>query len=120
MKISQLGTFGIIGAVVSITAACGGSPTRPAPFNQGIGNGLSAPSVTLSDPKPALEICANQAPPDASADQTSEASDTFVAMCDVSTTAEPPAADEAQAEPQGDVVISDTSTTDDLRAARGF
>ena len=64
MKINLLGTFGIIGVVASFTAACGGSPTKPTASNPFVGDGGSAPSVNISNPRTVigLEVCANQPP----------------------------------------------------------
>src|SRR5947208_2563909 len=110
MKISQLGTFGIIAAVVSITSACGGSPTKPTAINSVIGDGASASSVNVSNPRPALEICTNQPPADAGEDQAGDAPAAPVVMCDVPATNEP----------TDDAVISDPSTTDDLQSAKAL
>ena len=117
MKINLLGTFGIIGVVASFTAACGGSPTKPNASNPFVGDGGSAPSVNISNPRTVigLEVCANQPP--ASDDPYGDAQP--VAMCDVYAPDEPAAdvaADEAATE---DVVISETST-DEILSARTF
>ena len=68
MKHSQVGTLGIIGVVVLFTAACGGSPTKPAALNPGSGDGASAASVTFSNTK-LIEAVDEPAAADAPADE---------------------------------------------------
>ena len=132
MKINQFGVVGIIGVVVSMTAACGGNPVKPGALNPGVGNGGSGSnSFILSDPKlaaPALEPCANQPIPEPGQNE----SDIFVAMCDVVIADEPPAAEEAPAteqvpatdEAQADAVAPDAvigeATTGDFPAIRSL
>jgi hypothetical protein len=125
MKINQLGTFGMLGVVVSLTAACSGSPIKPAALNPAAGDGSSArAAIALSDARligAGLEPCPNQPP--AAVDQYGEVLETTdtVLMCDVSTTEEPAAAEEPAAEEvQSDVIISDTSTVEALRGVSKF
>ena len=109
MKINHLGTFTIIGVALSITVACGGSPTKPTAVNPAFGDGASAGSaVNVTNPRPvgALVVCANQ--PDAVVDENGETVPAPVVMCDAP----------APPEPTADVVISDTPTGDDLQSAR--
>ncbi len=123
MKINLLGTFGVIGVVASFTAACGGSPIKPTASNPVSGDGGSAPSVTVSNPRTVvgLEVCANQPPEDPYAEGPAAP----VAMCDVYAPDEPAgdvatddvAADQAATD---EVVVSEPSTTDEILSARSF
>ena len=123
MKINLLGTFGIIGVVASFTAACGGSPTKPTTSNPFVGDGGSAPSVNISNPRTVigLEVCANQPP--ASDDPYGEAQAAPL-MCDVYAPDEPTAdvaADEvATDEVASDEVVISEISTDEIRSARNF
>ena len=108
MKIKQLGTLGIIGVMVSITAACGGSPTKPTASNPAIGDNAPASPVGVSSPRLVADeaACTSSAPAD---DQTGEANaDAAPAM-----TCDAPAAPAAE-DQQGEVVIGDSSVMDDL------
>ena len=123
MKINLLGTFGVIGVVASFTAACGGSPIKPTASNPFVGDGGSAPSVNISNPRTVigLEVCANQP---ASDDPYGDAQPAPVAMCDVYAPDEP-AGDVATGDvatdkvATDDVVISETST-EEILSARTF
>jgi hypothetical protein len=119
MKINLLGTFGVIGVVASFTAACGGSPTKPTASNPFVGDGGSAPSVNISNPRTVigLEVCANQPP--ASDDPYGDGQPAPVAMCDVYAPDEPAADVAADEVATDDVVISEAST-DEILSARTF
>ena len=109
MKINLLGTLGVIGAVVSLTAACTGSPTKPTAINSLTGDGGSASSVNFSNPRLAeagLEVCADQPP--ATTDENGEVTAAPVMMCDVSTTDAP----------ADDAVISEPSASDAILSLR--
>ena len=112
MNTNQLGTLSIIGVVVSITAACGGSPTKPTAFSPAIGDNASAPSITLSSPRLVADdqACTSPSPTDAAGDQSGEANAEAAPVM----TCEPPAA----GEPEDGVVISDSSVMDDLWSAK--
>jgi len=108
MKIKKLGTLGIIGVVLSITAACGGSPTKPTASNPAIGGGAPASPVPVSSPRLVADDhpCTSLAPVD---DQTGDAN----AEAAPAMTCDAPAAPAADEE-QGEVVIGDSSVMDDL------
>jgi hypothetical protein len=113
MKINQLGTLAIIGVVIFFTAACNGSPTKPTALTPSLGDGASAASVNLSNPKTVAatdQLCTT--PPQTfveGEDQHGELppADAPPVTCDSSA-----AADQSQA----DVVMSDAPPMDSARS----
>jgi hypothetical protein len=115
MKANQLGTLAILGVVVSFTAACNGSPTKPTTINPSTGDGASAASFNVSSVNPVAavdQICAGQ-------QQTladGEVADTgLVANADAPpVTCDPSVAAD---QPQDEGVVSDAPSMDSARFA---
>jgi hypothetical protein len=108
MKVNQLGALAIVGVVVSFTAACDGSPTKPTAAFPVAGDAAPAASVNVSSAVPVGAIqqtCTTT--PGSLGDDGMPSADTVT--CDSSAAVE---------EPQADVVIGDSSPMDAARFAR--
>ena len=121
MKINQFGMLMIAGVVISMTAACGGSPTKASAIPPAFGDGSSAASVNVTAPRLALVPCSDQPAPEQSGEDGGNA-ETPVAMCDAPVPADSSADADASAgaEPeadaaQGEVVMDTAMPTDDAR-----
>jgi hypothetical protein len=112
MKFNQLGTLAVIGVVISFTAACNGSPTKPTTTNPSLGDGASAASGNLSGLRSVGavdQICTGQPQSlDENGEPTGGApnADAPAVTCDSS-----PAADK----PQDEVVVSGAPSMDSAR-----
>jgi hypothetical protein len=113
MKVNQLGALAIIGVVVSFTAACDGSPTKPTAAFPPPGDAASAASVSVSSVLPIGAIepsCTDPTETTENRDPSDGGPNSLRAVtCDSSAAVE---------EPQGDVVVSDPLPMETARFAR--
>jgi len=112
MKLNQLGTLIVIGVVGSLTAACNGSPTKPAAFVPASSDGTSAASVNVSAPLSvgaADQVCTTQPPADQGGDQSGDTPNGDAAIV----TCEPLPSTESS----GDVAVIDAPAMDDAQFA---
>ena len=114
MKVNQLGTLAIIGVVVSFTAACSGSPTKPTAINPSLGDGASAASVNLSNVMPIGAVDQTCTTQSQTFDEYSYQNDGVQNAGTSFVTCDSPAAAE---QPQEDVVVSDAPSMDSARFA---
>ena len=115
MNFNRLATLVIIGAAVSLTAACNGGPTKPSAMAPSFGDGAAVASVNVSNINPVgavNQVCTGQPNTSDGEDQAGETSnaDAPVITCDSPANAQP------QADEAG-VVVSDSPSMESARFA---